>query len=505
MLNFSYNQRNFWLVIASENDRYYTDSLMELTLEQYLWLSLRESFYKKVWYLSLPDRKTLTIRSFGDKADESVFLVSRKKKFFSKTPLEWFCEQSEQSGRQAFVMDKTSFRNLFVSGCPVSDYQNIAVILVLRPVIADFREMMADDYPLPEFYADYLRTQKNSDMFSDPGCFSLQSFTKENIQNMLLYLLFRDRQKSSSAGLTGYMTAYLCYYLNSKGAQWDDHLQLLGGYDPLKYLLCPLHKNIREIFENTLNWKKLTETAEYLKSLDSFSPDNAVKMYAQERKLSFKKDSLRLMLPALYSIQEKCINCDPMRCGITAEDIPDSIREWVIASYEKIYRLSMTIGMGEENPVMQEQLDRLLGQLYNISHENESRLQYERYFRYFISAGQCMEHLYEPDDAKAVTFTERIRRYLETAEKLFEHINDWDENKTQKAEDVLAKMDKCFCTGGDRKELDKLMNECDLLILSHQMTAGLVSGHQENMSQWKNIDHLPDTLADSPHKKWMTP
>ena len=505
MLDFSNDERNFRLVFASEDDRYYTDSLMELTLEQYLWLSLRKS-YKRVWYLSLPDKKNLSIRSFDDGTDESVRLVSRKNSFFSgKTPLEWFREQSGQRERQAFVLDKTSFRNLFESDCPISDHRNIAVILLLRPAVSDLKEIIANDYPLPKQYAGYIRGKNSSDMIPPLDCFFLQSFTKENIRNMLTYIMFNDPQKAGTAGLSEYMSACLCYYLNNKGAQWDDHLQLPGCYDPLKHPLCPLHKSIREIFDNTVNWQKLAESAKYLKSLDGFSPDNAVRIYAEKKSLSLNKDALPFMFPVPYSIQEKCIKSDPMRCGITAEDIPDSIRKWVMASYEKMHRLSMSVGPGEENKVMKEQLDKLLGRLYKISREDESRLQYERYFRCFIGAVQFMEHLYEPDASKAASISERIGRYLETVEKLFDHINDWDENKPQKAEETLSRMDKYFCTGSDRKELDNVIKECDRLILSNQMAQGLLSGSRESMSQWKNIDSLSDTSADRSRKKWMTP
>lgn len=505
MLDFSNNERNFWLVFASEDDRYYTDSLMELTLEQYLWLSLRKS-YQKVWYVSLPDPKNLIIRSFDDDTDASVSLVSRKnaflsKKFFShKTSFEWFREQAGQNGRQAFVMDKTSFRNLFVSGCPVSDYMNIAVVLLLRPTINDLKEVMAEDYPLPKSYADYIRQEKTGDIMSRLDCIFLPSFTEETIRNMLTLMLFSDTQKANAAELIAYMTAYLCYYMNHKGAQWEDHLQLLRYNDPLKYPLCPLHKDIRD----RVNWQKLTETAEYLKSLNS-QPDKAVKMYAQKKNLAQKKDALRFMLPVQYSIQEKCIRSTPMPYGITVEEIPESIRKWVMASYEKINRLSMTIGSGEENQVIKEQLDNLLGQLDKISHEDDSRLQYERYFRYFMSAGQCMEHLYEPDDAKAKLLSERIDRYLEMVEKLFDHINDWDEDKTQQAEEVLKRMDEYFYTGRKQEELDDVMCECDRLIQSNQRPRWVKNGSMERMQQWKNMEHLPDTSGDSVHKKWITP
>ena len=111
MLNFSDKDRKLYTVFAFDNDRYYTDSLLELNKEQYLWLSLRSS-HDHVWFLSVQENKKIDIMCFDDKPT-NVELKSRKKLLGLKDPFEWFKEQSKQNGSQAFVMDKDSFRNLF--------------------------------------------------------------------------------------------------------------------------------------------------------------------------------------------------------------------------------------------------------------------------------------------------------------------------------------------------------------------------------------------------------
>lgn len=54
------------LVFADENDRYFTDSLLRLTLHQYLWFHLRERYDAVCFLNESDDGKGFSIRTFGD-------------------------------------------------------------------------------------------------------------------------------------------------------------------------------------------------------------------------------------------------------------------------------------------------------------------------------------------------------------------------------------------------------------------------------------------------------
>ena len=54
------------LAFADENDRYFTDSLLRLTLHQYLWFHLRERYDAVCFLNESDDGKGFSIRTFGD-------------------------------------------------------------------------------------------------------------------------------------------------------------------------------------------------------------------------------------------------------------------------------------------------------------------------------------------------------------------------------------------------------------------------------------------------------
>ena len=497
MLDFSDKERKFHIVFASEDDLYYTDSLMELDIYKYLWLSLRKT-HKKVWFISVSDNKKIKIKCFDDKPADNSELKSRKKKkaliTVSKDPLEWFFEQSKQNDRQAFVTDKDSFRNLFESDCDISELKNITVVLVLRPKISDLKEVISEDFPLLDPYSEYirrLRKEKTSDIIfrlrNNYGndCSFMQAFTREHIRNMLLHIIFNDREKADSTVIAEYMTVYLEYYLNSRSTQWDERELFSGFQDTTIHSICPLYKNIKQALSKDIVWKNLKNRALHLYSLDSSDPENALKLYTDEKELIFRKNTVIYMYPEMNSRKEYFLNCDPERCGIKTDLIPKSIRKYVLEHYDLLHRKAMTAGTADENSIAVYKTGRLIDKLCNIKSETAGNIMYERYFRYLICTAKCMKLIYEKNNDTAEKAIANTERYLKTLNDICENLNN------NKISEIMSDADECFCLEKDQKLFDDAVTKCSQMVQINTLKSKPfdISGYKppEFDQKWKNF------------------
>lgn len=497
MLDFSDKERKFHIVFASEDDRYYTDSLMELDLEQYLWLSLRNT-HEKVWFISVAGSKKIKVECFDDKPSDNCELKSRKKKGFfaagQKEPFEWFTEQSEQDDRQAFVMDKDSFRNLFETDRNIQEFKNITVVLVLRPKISELREVILEDYPLIDPFSSYireLRREKTSDIIFrlhnhyGRDCFFMQSFTKDNIRNMLLYVMFGDTEKAGSISLIEYMTAYLVYYLNNRSVQWYDSGLFSACRNTSVYGICPLYKDIRKALSNDTVWKCLKERASCLYRLDGRDPSNALRLYADEKELVFRNDTVIYMYPELNSKQEYILNSDPVRYGIKTDSVPKSIRKYVFEHYELLHRTAMTTGTCDEDKVSVYTSGKLTDKFCGIRSETAADDLYERYFRYLICIGKCLKLIYNGNAERTAKGIENIERYIKTADDLFRDL------RPDEAAGIMADADNCFCQEKDQKLFDEAVGKCRQMMQINDLKNKPfeVTGYKppEIDKKWKNF------------------
>ena len=468
MLNFSDKDRKLYTVFAFDNDRYYTDSLLELNKEQYLWLSLRSS-HDHVWFLSVQENKKIDIMCFDDKPT-NVELKSRKKLLGLKDPFEWFKEQSKQNGSQAFVMDKDSFRNLFSKKyCTVSDLQNITIVLVLRPKISDLIEILFEDYPLISPYSKYiedLRKATDKDIIFklcntySMDCFFTQTFTRERLRNLLMYVMFADKKKALSAKYTEHMAVYLEYYLNNKNMQWEDNYSILKSIPLNKIITC---RDIKKALYDNDTWKSFEEKVRYIYSLDSSDAEKAVRLYAEEKGLFLRTDNIIFMSPISNSNNEYYLSSEPSRYNIKTDDIPKSIKKYVFESYERLYRRAMTESGLDENEKCVEKLTELITTFCNIRQTDHTLSKFEKYFRYLICIDKCTDSLYKNED-EAEKDIRVIDSYLKAVNDLFEHMTDWDNIKNDEAEKILEDMDRHFCKGTDRELINKAIDSCNVLI-----------------------------------------
>ena len=439
VLDFSDSDKKIRIVFAAEDDRYYTDSLLKLDLNQYLWMSLRK-YYDDVWFVSVNKRGDINVKCF----ENNVSVVKKQ-----SSPSKWFIEQASRDRKQAFVVKKDSFKALFeqrsfwgeTSFIDISKFQNIMVIVVVPTKISELKDLLFEDYPLIPFNIKNIKSLENKAMIVElsdryrESCLFLQTFTEECVRNMLLYIMFGDKKKMDSLVLIEYMTVYLTQYMNNKAMQWKFDLSL---FDSTRSRQFPLHNEIEEKLKDDTIWRKLEKYAKSLYDLDQHSAQGALKIYLEKYEISFKNsknDDIIFMDPEIGSQQEYCLNADPYTWKIKTDTIPKSIRKYVFEYYDRLHCFIMTTG-GQD--------------FCSIRRDINSNSGYEKYFRCLICIEKFMKLLYEEDGEKISSEMKIINDYWITVNKLCDLpslMYVWDTENYDNTYSVLSELDTNFCLG----------------------------------------------------------
>lgn len=227
------------LVFANENDTYYSDSLLKLNLDQYLWFELHKQ-YNTVYFIS-PDNggsiKTfgdISRKSFEEAADGSGF----KNWLFGKSSNDalglWILKQLNLSQNEsaAFVCSLIDFCEIFKDQSHKDELRKMAssskrtgVIVLTVPANIEkslrlFLESPVFDY-LNETAITDLREGDLRDMFAAifkakcNSCYFTNEFTKEAAIGILTNIVIDDMSTCPSKGELCDAADYLVQYVNN--------------------------------------------------------------------------------------------------------------------------------------------------------------------------------------------------------------------------------------------------------------------------------------------------
>ena len=475
MLDFSDSDKKIRIVFAAEDDRYYTDSLLKLDLNQYLWMSLRK-YYDNVWFVSVNKRGDINVKCF----ENNVSVVKKQ-----SSPSKWLIEQASRDRKQAFVVKKDSFKALFeqrnfwgeTSFIDISKFQNIMVIVIVPPKIYEVKDLLSGDYPVIKPYAERIIQSEKKDIIFvlyskyNKYCSFLPSFTKECIRNLLLYTMFRDTEKADSAVFMEYMAVYLAEYMNNKAMQWKFDLSLFENEQFRKF---PLHRKIQEKLSDMGIWKKLEGCARKLYDIDCNDADNALKIYLDECGLSERSNDIIFMSPEELGPQSNYLNADPCIGKIKPDVIPESIKKYVFDSYNRLNYLVMTSGICEEKSECVGELENLIDSFWDIRENTSTNSRYEKYFRCLICIEKCVWLVYQSDEdgVRSNINIEIIKKYWQVVNDFFEQIYVWDTEKYGNAYKVLSKVDEAFCLEKSIGVMNDSIENCRRIIKSMSLPSG---------------------------------
>ena len=221
-------------VFANRNDRYYCSELLDLDLNQYLWLRLHEQGYDCVYFLELSDR-SICVRGYGDKLAQSCENTGLFRHLTRSSSLQKLMEKAlknKESVRSALVCDLGEFCTWFGADkwkkflADLADPGRRTGILVLTaPPEAEASRSFLLNSPVFERIGEHsitdLRNASPCNMYaaiqgSKPDSMVyLNTCTRERLHSMLTRILMEDTKRTLDAELLPEMEDYLLQWMNN--------------------------------------------------------------------------------------------------------------------------------------------------------------------------------------------------------------------------------------------------------------------------------------------------
>ena len=305
------------LVFADESDIYYTNGLLKLSLDQYLWLKLHDN-YSAVYFLSR-NGYSFSVKTFGDKAcksyEDSYSGFEAFKSFIvGKTEAEKFCGwlskqmRSKQPDTVAFVCSLEDFcavfsqpewaeqlrgiRNesigrtgSFIIKCPATAEQSLGPLLTSSAFVAanDTAILETRNADLVDFYGAIYQ-KKGSE-----ACIFLNSFSCDSVRAIILHSIFDSTDRFLDEKEINAVSRFLTFYLKDVSMQHD--LSIFGS---------PVHasmlrnRDLYDLLKNNDVWMRLLNAANTANDLVLHPPSD---FYISRDKNCFAGRCLALRIP----------------------------------------------------------------------------------------------------------------------------------------------------------------------------------------------------------------
>ena len=309
------------LVFADETDTYYGDDLLQLNLNQKLWMMLHKSGYSAVYYLRAAG-ESFAVRSFGD-AQAATYTgfesMSKFKKLFSDGDAkdhftDWFCRQMKE--KAAFVCSLEDFCSVYhdewtdpfdrlkaLSG----DWKRKGILVLTvpdtiersKPLLLHSRifELLNDTAVLSTRGGEARNLYRVLRNAKGDACVFLNTFSRETIRSILLQASMR-RGRALTPEQSRAAEKYLYLYLRDE--QLQQNLSLLERNKPA----CELQ--FRELYtsltEDDRVWDRLLRRCQSLPQTD---PEAVEPLPLTRDKNSVAARCIRLQLPKWAAVDEE--------------------------------------------------------------------------------------------------------------------------------------------------------------------------------------------------------
>lgn len=503
------------LVFADKNDYYYTDSLMKLNLNQYLWLALRQN-YHAVWFVSVKmPKETVNVKRFPDdmsgmeKKAVRSFLCGRK-------AFDWVMDQAnqeDQGKKQAFIMESETFVSLFEKHELTVDHKktlkNNTIILLLPPNVQETKDLLLTSRAFDNLEAEFVtglrcESTASEDIYGNLNdkcsdvCLFLHEYTVCRIKRLLTYSLMHHPKRKISQNILDCMAVYLTQYLNNRCLQWHDEEKLFGGEISrcvLKYEDIEVHLSADTV------WYRLKKRAEDVQCNVTKSADKALVGYMKQKNMTYVMKCI-YMMPEPNSVKDYYLNIDPQNHQLAISAIPEEIRASVLETYEKTYRLAYTAGNSCENEKCRAFLNDMMNQA--IIYYNEPDI----FFRYLLCIGQCMSWLYQGEDDMLNIMLDTLKDYMAVILAAFKKMPNWNEGMRQKLKGKIQEIDIFISMGltfkNNVQELRDKISGLRKLISLNTMSAVSTGGYPPPVQPSSSVV-VPSANSYPPkyNKSWL--
>ena len=509
--DFSENKR-LQLVFAYKNDYYYTDSMMRLSLDQYLWLALRQ-YYNAVWFVSVrKPREAVRVNHFPD---DLSHIEKKPIKYFlgTKKAFDWLMDQAKQNDnnqKQAFVMDLDSFVSIFegrrVSESQKSVLKNHTIVLVMPPEVQETKELLITSNAFDNLEAEFviaLRDENNinediygnlNDKCSDV-CLFLQEYTVSRIKRVLMYSLMHHPKRRVSEDILDCMAVYLTQYLNNRSLQWYEEEKLFG--DMSRCLI--LYKDIEEQLSDDIVWKRLENFGKEVRRISTGTAERVMNEYLKRKNISRVMKCI-YMVPEPDSIRDYYLNIDPQNHHMDISSISEDLRTSVLEAYEKTYHKAYTSGNCYENNLCPLFLNNVMDQAVNCYDEPDI------FFRYLLCIGQCMDWIYYDEDALLELRINTLNDYMLVVLDAFKKMPNWNESMQQSLKGKIQELDRYvsigLTSGNNVQEMRDKISGLKRLISINTMSAISPGGYPPPV-QSSSADNRVSSYPPGYNKNWM--
>lgn len=230
------------LVFASETDTYYTDGLLTLDLDRYLWFRLHER-YSAVFYLSMTGN-SFEVKTYGDRLPRSVKLPKRVARAGGRQPIGRWIADTLTAGineSAAVVCSLEDINAALRYNDWDKDLQTIAkakartgILVIKVPIIAEDAVPLLLKSPIFEYLRDNAvlnaRMGGERSLYDSirggkgESCVFLNTFTKKAINAILMRLCLERDDRELPPGGTDALADYLARYLSSFRLQLTEPL-----------------------------------------------------------------------------------------------------------------------------------------------------------------------------------------------------------------------------------------------------------------------------------------
>ena len=262
------------LVFAYEDDTFYTDNMMSLSLDQYIWIKLHDH-YDTVYFAAKRDGMPV-IYHYGDKGADMK--IKRSLLGNSITAhLDWIIGKlKEPRKKSAIVFSLPDFCDYFVlekfqkklGELAASNYTG-TVVLKASPLIEKSRSYFIEKKNVFSCLNDmdirYIRDNKNVPLYHElnrrkkGSCFFLNVFTKDRIAAVVKHIIWNFPDRFASGITAENIAEFLFLYLNNRRLQWRIKL-----FENDEVLFTHYFNQLYKQLENPRVWRKVTAETEIL-------------------------------------------------------------------------------------------------------------------------------------------------------------------------------------------------------------------------------------------------
>ena len=456
------------IVFANTNDTYYTDGLLKLDLNRYLWLELHEK-YDVVYFLSYRD-ELIYADTLGDYGSSPYEYVQKGLKLFSgskqKRFLTWMKERlSYKNARYAFVCEasemcdilENELWNSVLRSAASAEKKTGTLVFVVPPVVARSRRYLMYSNVFGVFPDNIIMGYRSNNNIKDfysvlkkdkgESCVYLSAFTKERVRAMLQYMMFADMpERYLTSDETDAAAEYIVQYLTNVRLQWNERL-----FEKSFNLVNPLYDEVYDQLKKENVWSRLMAALERIEEAGGVRRyvKSVVGEYTEEESCSTSISYEKGTFPW------KCMSLTPLPEDNGKEGFSLNVSDTLTEIRRELSKPRSCF----ENPVVAKSADALLLRLNNALAMGDS----DTYKRALYSIQFCVHCLYAPKESNSDI--EGTIAVLNKYITLSEEVHIASKNIGVAYGDVSAHMDSYFAKiSAERKVKEMLLKKYDSVI-----------------------------------------